>query len=187
MRAVKLPVDHYARYKCFFENIRTYFRDLGFYKIITTGKWIDETNHPTGSFRPFKSTQQISRREHLYLDSRAYHFIVAYINKTILDPNIKSHFDLVTKFTTIEKLEGYPRKRLKNLEQLCSANPMCTLYAGLTFFLPLRQISLDSPFTNELIVNLQRSINLMQTTIDNKYPTDNIRTIAECKDVINKR
>ena len=48
-------------------------------------------------------------------------------------------------------------------------------------------MSPDSPSTNELFVKLQRNINLMQTAIDNEYFTDKIRTIGECKDIINKR
>ena len=118
-------------------------------------------NIPTGSSKPPEETEQILKTELLYLESRVYQYIIRYVNKTILDPNIKSHLDPVTEFTTIEELEGNPRKPLKNLQQLCSTNPMRTPYAGLTFSLPLRRMSLDSPFTSELLVKLQRNINLM--------------------------
>ena len=187
MRPLESSVNHYAWYKIFLGNIRMYHGKLGPYEFITKGKWIDEMNLPTSLFKLSADTERIFKSELLYLESRMYHSIIGYMNKTIIDPNIKSHFDRVTEFTTIEGLEGNPRKLLKNLEQLCSANPMRTLYAGLIFSLPPRRMSTDSPFTNELLVKPQCNINLMQTAIDNKYPTDKIRTIAECKDIINKR
>lgn len=187
MRPLKSPVNHYAWNKSFLENIRMYFGDLGLYEFITKGKWLDEMNLPTSMFKPPEGTEQITKNELSYLESRVYHFIIGYMKKTVLDPNIKNHFDRVTEFNTIEELESNPRKLLKDLEKLCSKIPMRTLYAGFNFSLPLRRMSPDHPFTNELLIKLQRNINLMQTAVNNKYPTDKIRTITDVKEIINKR
>lgn len=94
-------------------------------------------NLSIGSCRPPEDTEQILKANS-YLESRVYHFIIGYMNITIIDLDVKSHFDRVTEFTTIEELKVDPRKLLKDSEELYPPYAMPIVSAGLIFFLPLR-------------------------------------------------